>query len=232
MTFPALLLASNSPRRRQLLGLTRLSFRVQPTDVDESPRQGEPPDDYVRRLAEGKACAVVPLAIPGELILAADTVVADGDVLLGKPDSAEQAADMLKKLRGRVHRVFTALAVLDPETDRLTTDLCEARVPMRTYSQDEIEAYVASGDPLDKAGAYAIQHRGFHPVEDFSDCYACVMGLALCHLVRTLRLFSVEPSVDVPLACQSHLDYACPVSSGILASPSVPHPTASVMAQS
>jgi predicted house-cleaning NTP pyrophosphatase (Maf/HAM1 superfamily) len=88
---------------------------------------------------------------------------------------------------------------------------------MRSYAEAEIEAYVASGDPLDKAGAYAIQHAGFHPVEGLQGCFASVMGLPLCHLQRGLRTFGLAPAKDLPAGCQEHLNYVCPVSAAILA---------------
>jgi predicted house-cleaning NTP pyrophosphatase (Maf/HAM1 superfamily) len=123
---------------------------------------------------------------------------------------------MLHKLRGRVHQVYTALAVRAPDTGDVFIDLCASNVPMRAYTPAEIEAYAATGDPLDKAGAYAIQHAGFHPVEGFGGCFASVMGLPLCHLTRTLRKIGITPQVDVPKACQSHLGYACPVFQSVL----------------
>ena len=98
----------------------------------------------------------------------------------------------------------------------LVTDLCVTDVPMRNYSDEEIDAYVASGDPLDKAGAYAIQHPGFQPVETMSGCYASVMGLPLCHLTRTLRRLEIPPPVDISAECQASLNYKCPISASIL----------------
>ena len=94
---------------------------------------------------------------------------------------------MLRRLRSRTHQVYTGIAVMPLSDGNLLTDLCVTDVPMRAYSDEEIDAYVATGDPLDKAGAYAIQHPDFHPVESMSGCYASVMGLPLCHLTRTLR---------------------------------------------
>ena len=179
-----ILLASNSPRRRELIQLTGWSFRVQPADVDESVLPGEPADEYVLRLAEVKARAVASYAAPGELIVAADTTVADGDEILGKPVGAAEARAVLASLRGRVHQVYTALAVYEPASDRLTTELAATDVPMREYTDEEIEAYIATGDPFDKAGSYAIQHAEFRPVENLTGCYANVVGLPLCHLVR------------------------------------------------
>jgi len=213
---PVLILASNSPRRRELLALSGWMFHVRPSDVDENLRPGEAPGAYVLRLAETKARAAAALAHPGQIVLAADTaVVVDGDIL-GKPRHVAEAAAMLKQLRGRSHQVYTGLAVLDPAVGNFATDLCVTEVPMRAYADAEIDAYVASGDPLDKAGAYAIQHAGFHPVEKLAGCYASVMGLPLCHLVRTLRRLDVQPRGDVPAACQAALNYSCPISPAVL----------------
>jgi MAF protein len=151
-------------------------------------------------------------------VLAADTIVVDGGELLGKPCDAADATAMLVRLRGHVHQVLTALAVFAPPDWQLYRDLCIASVPMRDYSDAEIARYVASGDPMDKAGAYAIQNPGFHPVTDFNGCYACVVGLPLCHLLRTLRKagFPQGAVLDIPGACQSNLNYLCPVTQKIL----------------
>lgn len=191
-------------------------FSVLVADVDERPLPAEMPDRYVLRLAEDKAHAVASYARPGQVIVAADTAVVDGEVILGKPANIAEAEDMLKRLRGRIHQVYTGIAVFDPLRQTLLTDLCVTEVPMRSYSDEEIHAYVLSGDPLDKAGAYAIQHPRFRPVERLTGCYASVMGLPLCHLVRTLRQLGISPAADVPLACQTELEYSCPVSRSIL----------------
>ena len=191
-------------------------FSVSVSDVDESQRTGEAPADYVLRLAEAKARAAIPNAQPEHIIIGADTTVVDGNRILGKPKDMTEATAMLKLLRGHAHRVYTALAVLRMYDEQLITDLCVTDVPMRNYSDDEIESYVLSGDPLDKAGAYAIQHPGFHPVENMKGCYASVMGLPLCHLIRVLQRMDVHPGADIPVACQSLLQYQCPVSSAIL----------------
>ena len=211
-----LVLASNSPRRKQLLDLGGWPFRVQPAEIDERPRPGEAPDNYVLRLAESKARAIAPHVEPGAVVIAADTTVADGMLILGKPLDAHQAEEMLTQLRGRTHRVYTAIAVLRAPAGSPLTDLGVTDVPMREYTDEEIFAYVASGDPLDKAGAYAIQHAGFHPVENLTGCFANVMGLPLCHLVRTLRKLGVSPQTSVPQACQDMFSYACPVHAQIL----------------
>jgi len=213
---PDLILASNSPRRRELLALSGWTFLVQPADVDESQRPAEAPGDYVLRLAEAKARACAARQPAGTLVLAADTTVALDGELLGKPRDAGEAADMLRRLRGRSHRVYTGLAAMRAPDGNPATDLAVTEVPMRAYTPAEMAAYVASGDPLDKAGAYAIQHAGFHPVEALAGCYAGVMGLPLCHLVRTLARLGLTPPANVPAGCQAALDYRCPISAAVL----------------
>ncbi len=123
---------------------------------------------------------------------------------------------MLRRLRGRTHQVYTAITLIDLQTDRSITDLACSDVPMRNYTDEEIEAYIASGDPFDKAGAYAIQHDGFRPVENFAHCFANVMGLPLCHVVRSLRQLGVDVPNDVPTLCQAYIRYECPVFESIL----------------
>jgi MAF protein len=209
-----ILLASNSPRRRELLALTKINFIVSVADVDERTRPNESPADYVLRLAETKARAIKMDA--DRIVLAADTAVVDGDDILGKPQDEAGAFTMLTRLRGHTHQVYTGLALLRPGDGLLLTDLSVTDVPMRRYSDEEIHAYIATGDPLDKAGAYAIQHEQFHPVESMSGCFASVMGLALCHMTRMLRRMDLSPQADVPANCQRHLEYECPVFNKIL----------------
>jgi len=178
-----ILLASGSPRRRQLLSLTGWPFTVAPAEVDETPHPDEQPQDYTLRLAKAKAARLQEMGVSQPFILAADTTVADGDTLLGKPADSTEARRMLRRLRGRTHQVFTALAVLQMASGRLETDLCASQVPMRDYSDEEIEAYIATGDSLDKAGAYAIQNGVFNPVVGFRGCFASVMGVRVCNWV-------------------------------------------------
>jgi len=204
-------LASNSPRRRQLLSLGGWTFNVLIPDADEDRLPGEPPGDYVVRLAQTKVRAVAAREPGASLILGADTTVMDGDLLLAKPADAAEAASFLRRLRGHVHQVYTGIAILRPSDGKLLTDLCVTDVPMRNYSDTEIVAYVQTGDPLDKAGAYAIQHPQFQPVERMEGCFASVMGLPVCHVVRLLRQFDLAPEKDVPAGCQAALDYQCPV---------------------
>ena len=211
-----LLLASNSPRRKQLLALGNWNFNIVVSDVDESQLADETPKDYVLRLAQAKALAVVEKAHPENIIIGSDTAVVDGNEILGKPKDEEDAVRMLKQLRGHTHQVFTGVAVYRVDDGAMLTELCVTDVPMRNYSDDEIQAYVKTGDPLDKAGAYAIQHPNFQPVESMSGCYASVMGLPMCHVLRTLKKLDVYAIADVPLGCQTLLNYQCPVSNEIL----------------
>ena len=193
---PMLVLASNSPRRRQLLALTGLMFSVLVADVDESVRENESPADYVLRLAETKARAVANRAHADQIILAADTTVVNGQDILGKPQDAKEATTMLTHLRGHVHQVYTGIALLRISDGLLLKDLCVTDVPMRDYSDEEIQAYVQTGDPLDKAGAYAIQHPQFRPVAELNGCYASVMGLPMCHVILLMRKMDIQPNTD------------------------------------
>ena len=209
-----LLLASQSPRRRQLLALLHLSFEVAVANVAEVPRTDEPPAELVIRLSQAKAHAVATYS--DAIVIACDTVVALDGEILGKPRDATEATSMLRCLRGRSHTVYSAVALLEPATGRALTGVAATQVTMRPYTNAEIAAYVASGDPLDKAGAYAVQHPGFHPVAALQGCYANVVGLPLCHLTRCLHAWGVEPPCDVPVACQSHTSHRCVVYTTVL----------------
>jgi septum formation protein len=213
---PLLVLASNSPRRRQLLSLTGWQFIVSAADVDESQYANEAPADYVLRLAETKARAAVAIADADQIVLAADTTVVDGADILGKPKDSAEAMAMLKRLRGHTHQVYTGVAVLRPSDGLLLKDLCVTNVPMRDYSDEEIDAYVKTGDPLDKAGAYAIQHSEFKPVARMDGCFASVMGLPVCHVIRLMRQMDIQPSTDFFHSCETLLEYHCPVSSALM----------------
>ncbi len=221
-----LYLASNSPRRKELLSLVGLGYTLLPAPVDETPYPGEDGADYVIRVARSKAEAAASRLDREGIVIAADTaVVAPALVdhatdvpgqILGKPAGPEEAVAMLRSLRGRTHQVHTAVVILPAAGGTIAADLCTTDVPMREYTDSEIEAYVASGDPLDKAGAYAIQHAGFHPVDRLQGCYANVMGLPLCHLARSLYQLGIIPAKNVPHSCQVALGYACPVYHSIL----------------
>jgi MAF protein len=210
-------LASASPRRAELLALTGMAFETSAADIDESPHAGEAPEALVRRLAQAKAaCAAAATSAP--LVIAADTeVVIDGRIL-GKPSDREQAVGMLTTLRGREHRVITAIVVFERSTARSLTDVCETHVAMRRYGEPELRAYVETDAPLDKAGGYGIQDRQFDPVDmrAMNECYANVMGLPLCHLTRLLRRVGRKLDVDIPQMCQKHTSYTCRIFPAIL----------------
>lgn len=212
-----LLLASNSPRRKQLLALGNWKFIVDVSDVDESQQEGESPKDYVLRLAKAKTLSAVEKTQGGDLIvIGSDTAVVDADSILGKPTDSEDAARMLNQLRGHTHQVYTGVTLHRVRDGKTLSELCVTDVPMRDYSDDEIAAYIQTGDPLDKAGAYAIQHPDFQPAKSMRGCYASVMGLPMCHVTRTLQELDVPPLANVPTACRKLLSYECPVSGAIL----------------
>jgi MAF protein len=212
------ILASTSPRRRELMTLTGWPTECQSVDIDESPRPGEDAPTMTRRLAAAKAEAARAATPNGVIVLAADTVVADGGEPLGKPRDDAEAFRMLRDLRARRHTVVTSLAVLAPDGKTLLEDTCCTEVPMRDYTDTSIESFVAAGRARDKAGAYAIQDADFEPVDvgALRGCYANVMGLPLCHVVRTLRKLGLEPRTDVPGVCQDHTGYSCPVFADVL----------------
>jgi septum formation protein len=218
-----IILASASPRRREFFELLRLPFIVRTADVDETPRPGETPDVLVARLSATKAAAVVQSlgaygtdpggelaeGLESSLVVAADTVVVLDDEILGKPSDADHAIHMLQQLRDRAHTVYSGVTVVEIASGRAAIQLSTTTVWMRDYSQAELEAYVASGDPLDKAGAYAIQHTGFRPVARIEGCYSGVMGLPLGALADGLAHFGVTLPVDIATVCRERTGYPC-----------------------
>ena len=210
---PSFILASSSPRRRELLASLGVDFEIVKPQIDETQRPGEAPLDYVARLSREKAAAVAARLAEPAAVLAADTVVilgADtlgvddrGDIL-GKPVDAEDARAMLRRLRGRTHQVCTALTLIYMNARArpalpLTT-ITRTDVTMRAYTDDEIEAYIASGDPFDKAGSYAIQHAEFNPVARIDGSYTNVVGLPLETLRQMLAQigYPVRGSPETP----------------------------------
>ena len=173
-------------------------FDADAADVDETPLPGERPDALACRLCQTKA-AEVAARHPGATILAADTMVAVDDMLLGKPADEFEAAAMLRLLRGRTHQVYTAVCVA--RDGGLVARLSVSDVTMRPYSDAEITAYVSTGDPLDKAGAYAIQHPLFAPVMAWTGCYAGIMGLPLRLVGEMLAEAGLMVSADVAIVC-------------------------------
>ena len=204
-----LILASTSPRRRELVTLFGLPFQTVSIDTDETPLPDEAPAALVERLALAKANAGRAV-FPEALILAADTAVVFESHLLGKPVDASDATRMLTLLRGRPHVVYSGIAIVRGE--RARSRVVTTTVWMRDYADQEIAAYVATGDPLDKAAAYGVQHPVFRPVARVQGCFANVMGLALCLLTPAIEEFGYRVS---PLGCFAHPEHACAVPSAL-----------------
>jgi septum formation protein len=182
MTRPPVILASSSPRRRELLRLVGIEHAVLPADIDESYKPGETPAAHAERLAREKASA---LDRADAVVIGSDTiVVVDGDVL-GKPRDRDHAAEMLRRLSGRAHVVMTGVAVA--WRGRVASGVEEVGVTFRPLSDDEIRRYIDTGEPMDKAGAYGIQGFGATIVDRVDGDYFAVMGLALNRLVRLCR---------------------------------------------
>lgn len=209
MQFTRLLLTSQSPRRREMLGWFGLPARLTHADVDETPHAGEQPATTAARLAIAKVHAVES-PDNGAWILGADTVVDLDGVSLGKPADPAEARAMLCQLRERSHTVHTCVALFHPITRQLGVRCVTSTVQMRAYTDAEIEAYVRSGDPMDKAGAYAIQNGAFRPVTRVDRCYANVVGFPLCAIAALLEAWELTLTVDIPALCLTHFDYRCP----------------------
>ena len=201
MAQPTLVLASASPRRRELLAALGLEFRVDPTDVDES---SEEPDPRRRasQLALRKARAAA-RAHPHATVIAADTIVALDGRMLGKPDGAAEAGAMLGALRGRRHEVVSAVAVA--AEGREAVEAASTAVTMRDYGDDEIGRFIARGEPFDKAGGYAVQDAEFDPAASVDGCLCAVIGLPLWTvrglLARVAAIEAAPPALERCAAC-------------------------------
>ncbi|TAH50491.1 MAG: septum formation protein Maf [Chloroflexota bacterium] len=206
-----IILASASPRRRELLKLLDIEFESISTNTDEARIENESAAAMVERLSHLKADAAHEV-FPDALIIAADTDVELDGAILGKPRDADEARAMLNALRNRAHNVFTGITLARNELRE--TELVHSRVFMRDYSDAEIEAYIASGDPFDKAAGYAVQHKNFRPVARVEGCFANVMGLPLCRLYHALARHVEMPAPR--LECIAHPEQACSVERMIL----------------
>ncbi len=203
-----LILASASPRRQKLLGRLGVRFDVRPVEIAEDAGASRDPQIVARRLARAKAEAAR-LADEQAPILAADTVVAFDGRIFGKPADAGEAREMLRALRGRTHEVVTALAVAPLGRRSLIARHPLTEVTMREYGDDEIEASIGHGYPLDKAGAYGIQDELLRPVERYEGCYCNVIGLSLWAAIEALR----KAGEDVPIESVDFLPQcaSCPL---------------------
>lgn len=185
-----IILASASPRREQLLRQAGCEFQVWPSKAEEDNAAALPPDELVQRHARLKAQAVAAEVQPGDIVIGADTIVVLAGRVYGKPENAAAAEAMLAELSGRTHSVWSGVAVV--YRGRCLVDAVETRVTLAKLTPEQIRRYVATGEPLDKAGAYAVQGRGALFVECLEGCYFNVVGLPLRALSRLLSQAGVE----------------------------------------
>ncbi|HLB25983.1 MAG TPA: Maf family protein [Nitrospirota bacterium] len=188
MTFPEIILASASPRRSELLAQAGIKFVVDPAHVDESRLPGERPEDYAVRAALDKARATADRHGSG-IVMGADTIVVVDGEILGKPGGRDEARQMLSRISGRTHTVMTGVALVDAATGRSATGFEATEVTIRRLAPEEIEEYVDSGEPMDKAGAYGIQGRFAVYVEGVRGCFFNVVGLPLSRAALMLKGF-------------------------------------------
>ena len=219
---PNFVLGSQSPRRKTLFGLLGVPFEVRVADVNEESVTHPEPAVNVVETAVLKTTALTH-TIPSAdhtILITADTTVALGKTMLGKPKNAHEARAMLLALRDRTHEVHTGLVLLDNQSGEMLRFVNSSMVTMRYYSDAEIEAYIATGDPLDKAGAYAIQHPAFRPVSRLDGCFTGVMGLSVCQLIQAFRQWQLPHQVDLTAVSHAHANYPCPLLSTLTTSSS------------
>ena len=190
-----IILASASPRRQELLAQVGIEFDVMPSNVEESPLDGETPPEHATRLAAEKARDVAGRVEKdaARWVIGSDTIVVIDGVVLGKPEDKEDAARMLRQLSGREHRVMTGYCIVNSATGEELDGVAETKVKVKPLIDDEIEGYVSSGEPMDKAGAYAIQGLGAFMIEEIHGSYSNVVGLPVCQVVEDLeRLGAIQ----------------------------------------
>jgi septum formation protein len=183
---PQLILASASPRRRELLQRASIVFAVTPSNISEEKQPGETPEQYARRVAREKAQDVAQRQ-PGTWVLGADTVVVIDGTILGKPRDAADGYRMLRLLSGRTHQVLTAFALVDGAGTVRTSQIVTSLVTCKSLSDTQIETYLATGEPFDKAGAYAIQGLGASLIERVEGSYTNIVGLPMDEVLAALR---------------------------------------------
>jgi septum formation protein len=186
----AIVLASESTRRIDILRTLGVSFSIIPPDIDETRKPFETPKDYVLRVAYEKAQKVGEL-FPDKWIIGADTIVVHKGRVLGKPASEEDAFVMLKRLRGNWHKVFTGYCVLNVSRQITYRDVAETKVFIKDLTDDEIEKYIKTSEPLDKAGSYAVQGRGGYMVKEIKGSYTNVVGLPICEITEVLQSLGI-----------------------------------------
>ena len=197
LTDRSLVLASGSPRRREIVKALDMPIRLTVSNAEEGPREaGEEPFEYVKRLSLEKARSSL-YKEEGSLVLGADTVVVLEGEVLGKPVDDAEAVHMLERLRGRTHSVITGVTLLDVDTGHCRSVARVSEVVMRSYLDEEIAAYVASGEPMDKAGAYAAQDERFSPAAEIVGCYLNVVGLPLCDVIDVMVEMGVRARLKI-----------------------------------
>ncbi len=189
-------MASASPRRRVLAAVfAPVPKFIYHSALEPVPRPDESAEEYVTHVSLAKIQSVITY-LRNAVVLGADTVVVHDSEILGKPKSKHQAAKMLRDLRNQTHRVVTGVAVVDSETNTSLSLSISTKVTMRRYSDEELETYVSTGEPMDKAGAYAIQDPAFHPVELIDGCYLNVVGLPVCEVVELLSHIGTQTQLS------------------------------------
>ena len=208
-----LVLASSSPRRKELLAGLGLEFQVRPAEIPEDPLPGESPPDLVRRLSLAKAAAISTRIDQGWVVGADSLVVLDGEVF-GKPSGAAQARQMLQKLRGTQHLVVTGVTVIDAAGGQHLTDSMASRITLRDITDAEIAKSIASGVPFDKAGAYAVQDPELRPAQSWEGCYSNIVGLPLCRLTEMLVSLGFPLPSRVSMRAPNGCTGECPFTPG------------------
>ena len=200
-----LILASTSPRRRDILQSIGLQFETTPSGVDETVDDSVTPEDTVKLLSERKARSVADLYDSG-LIIGSDTLVVSAGKKLGKPDSDQKAIATLRALRGMTHQVMTGLTLIEASSGRILTEVVVTNVTMRNYSEEEISSYVATGEPHDKAGSYAIQGLGAKLVASIDGPLDNVVGLPSAALIEMLGEFGLKVSPPTTTSANHHIE--------------------------
>lgn len=183
-----LILASASPRRQELLQSVGLNFKTIPPQVNENYLAGESPRQHVKRLSIDKA-SIIAKRYPESWIIGADTIVVIDGLILGKPKNKKQAADMLRRLSGREHKVFTGFTIANAAAEIYQTRVIQSTVKFRKISPKEIKWYISCSEPYDKAGGYAVQGKGAYFIQSISGSYTNVIGLPLCEVMEVLIKF-------------------------------------------
>jgi septum formation protein len=180
------ILASESPRRREILKSVGLKFKIVPAHVNEDYLAGESPQEHVKRLSHDKAIAIA-RKFPEAWVLGADTIVVIDGMILGKPKNKAQAKNMLQRLSGREHKVFTGFTIVNMANKNCSTKVVQSAVRFKTISPEELDWYIACDEPYDKAGGYAIQGKGAYFIQSIRGSYTNVIGLPLCEVLETLK---------------------------------------------